>query len=343
MRKSAIAFLAVALIALLIQTACTHRGDRRPQQSAVDYATVSTPEFNADSAYAYVAAQVAFGPRIPGSAAHRRCAEYLTAQLRQWCDTVVQQPFTATLWDGSQAEGVNIIASLHPEQSRRILLAAHWDSRLWADHDPDSNHHRQPILGANDGASGVAMILELARVMQHMPPSVGIDFILFDLEDQGTPEWGSSQDANSWCKGSQHWARHLHQPYYSALYGVLFDMVGSKQPRFTYEDISREYAGGTLTKYWNTAAALGYANIFVGQYTDPILDDHYYINALAHIPTIDIVQNTPGRSFFEHWHTMGDNLDCIDRETLAIVARVTLKTIYGDFPYSDNTTVATGQ
>ena len=319
------------LVCLLLLAGCKHNNKPAAITAAVDYTQVAVPAFNADSAYRYVAEQVAFGPRTPGSASHARCATYLTNKLGQWCDTVITQPFTTVLWDGRTVKGSNIIGSLNTAASKRILIAAHWDSRLWADHDADETQHHSPIDGANDGASGVGVILELARCMAQMPPSVGIDFILFDVEDQGTPEWTSSHDNDTWCKGSQYWARNPHLPCYSALYGILFDMVGTQNPRFTKEEISVQFAPTTLNKVWEVAHALGYGNVFVNRNTDAILDDHYYVNQLAGIPTIDIVQNSEGHNFFPHWHTTNDNIDCIDATTLRTVGLVTLKTLYADY------------
>lgn len=309
-----------------------HRNSPTPNPATIDYTQVAVPDFNADSAYRYVERQVAFGPRVPGSASHKECAAYLVSTLRRHCDTVMTQSFGATLWDGREVKGQNIIASFRPDSQKRILIAAHWDSRQWADHDSDDSRHHTPIDGANDGASGVGVILELARCMSQQQPSIGIDFILFDLEDQGTPEWSTSHDAESWCKGAQYWARNPHQPCYTALYGILFDMVGTAQPRFTHEEISRKYASTTLDKVWSVARALGYGSSFPDLKTDPILDDHYYVNHLAGIPTIDIVQNSVEGNFFPHWHTTSDNIDCIETTTLKMVGTVVLKTIYGDYP-----------
>ena len=221
---------------LLLLAGCKNNTEVGPAQETTDYSQVAVPEFSADSAYRYVAEQVAFGPRTPGSKGHDQCARYLAAQLHRWCDTVFLQPFSATLWNGNGVKGQNIIGSLNPTSDKRILIAAHWDSRLWADHDSDESRHHSPIDGANDGASGVGVILELARVMSQMPPDVGIDFILFDTEDQGTPDWAEQRDNDSWCKGSQYWAQHPHQPCYTALYGILFDMVGTPNPRFTQDN-----------------------------------------------------------------------------------------------------------
>lgn len=329
--------LLTAAASLLLFFACKgNTGDSDtsdyPSAPSTDYTKVAIPEFSADSAYAYVEHQLSFGNRIPGSKSWERCADWLTAQMSRFCDTVIVQDFRAVLWDGSAVPGKNIIAQLNPKAERRILLAAHWDSRQWADQDPDESKQHSPVPGANDGASGIAVLMEMARIMSTMPPSVGVDFILFDVEDQGGTEWSGIHDQNEWCKGSQHWANNRHT-YASYAYGILFDMVGTHNPRFTKEGISRYFAPGLTDNLWAAAASLGHNDIFVNEATSEILDDHYFINTIAHIPTADIVQNSGNISFFEHWHTVTDDLNSVDRETLRIVADVAMKTIYGDFPH----------
>lgn len=311
---------------------CKHKQPERPSVQSIDYTQVIVPAFCADSAYRYTAEQLAFGHRIPGSKAWQQCADYLACQMQRWCDTVMVQDFKATLWDGSTMPGKNIVASLHPQVAKRVLLAAHWDSRSWADHDVNPDLQHSPVPGANDGASGVAALMEMARVMSQLPPSVGVDFIFFDVEDQGVPDWSETYDEHSWCKGSQYWARNPHIPYYTAVYGILFDMIGTPEPRFTKEYVSRQYAPGLTDKMWNCAAALGYGSVFVNQNTDPILDDHLYVNQLAGIPMVDVVQNSPTMSFFQHWHTTTDDMQSVNAKALDIVATVTMKTIYGDYP-----------
>ena len=317
---------------IFLLTGCKHKQEERLSAPSIDYTQVAIPVFNADSAYRYTEDQLAFGNRIPGSKAWQKCADYLVNQMQRWCDTVMVQGFRTTLWDKSVVPGKNIIASLNPQASKRVMLAAHWDSRQWADHDVDVSRQHNPVPGANDGASGVATLMEMARIMSAMPPSVGVDFVFFDVEDQGVPEWGEAYDENSWCKGSQHWAENRHVPYYSAVYGILFDMIGTPEPRFTKEYISRQYAPGLTDKIWNVATALGYGHVFVNKNTDPILDDHLYVNQLAGIPMVDIVQNSPNMSFFSHWHTTTDDLQSVNRDALRIVATVTMKTLYGDYP-----------
>lgn len=325
------------LAAILLAFMGCHNGTNNPSttENAVDYSQVAVPAFDADSAYQFVAYQVAFGYRTPGSAGQARCADYLARQMRRWCDTVMVQDFPATLWNGTQVRGKNIIASIEAregtENGRRVLLAAHWDSRLWADHDKDEANHHKPIDGANDGASGVGVLMELARVMSAQRPSVAIDFIFFDVEDQGVPEWADDYKDDTWCLGSQYWGQHPHVPYYSAVYGILLDMVGTEQPRYTKEQVSRQFASGPMNKVWAAAAALGYDKIFESTETDPILDDHFYVNRLTNVPMLDIVQNSKSCSFFEHWHTVEDNMQHVDRRSLAVTGEVIMKTIYGDY------------
>lgn len=301
----------------------------------IDYNAVSAPAFDADSAYRYVADQVACGYRTPGSEGQSCCAEYLVRQMRRWCDTVMVQNFPATLWDGREVRGKNIIASIEGKEgtpaNKRVLLAAHWDSRLWADHDPDKANHHKPFDGANDGASGVGVLMEVARAIATQPLDVAVDIIFFDIEDQGVPEWADVYKEDTWCLGSQYWSRNPHVPYYTAIYGVLLDMVGTQQPHYTKELVSRQYAGNIMNKMWSVADAMGYGGIFVNSETGPILDDHFYVNRLAGIPMIDVVQNNQECSFFKYWHTMGDNIEHVDENTLKIVGEVLLKMLYADY------------
>lgn len=296
----------------------------------VDYTAVDIPDFVADSAYRYVAEQLAFGPRVPGTKEHKQCAQYLTSKMQQWADTVYVQDFNTTLWDNSTVKGYNIIASFDLGNQNRVLLAAHWDSRAYADHDPNPDNHRKPILGANDGASGVAVLMEMARNMKVKRPDVGVDIIFFDVEDQGIPEFESDYRDNTWCLGSQHWAKTPHTMFYRAKYGILLDMVGNANPRYTKEEVSRTFAPGLVEKVWNVANQLGYGTSFVNQNTPAILDDHLYVNQIIQIPMIDIVQNQEGVSFFEHWHTINDNLDVIDKDALKQVAHVVYTILYSE-------------
>ncbi|MDE5736038.1 MAG: M28 family peptidase [Bacteroidales bacterium] len=324
--------LAAVFIALAVE--CVACRTAEPAEAVASKGRAATPaaHFDRDSAYAFVARQVAFGPRTPGSVAHDRCADYLYAVLAGCADTVIRQPFTAERWDGRAMQGVNIIACFAPENPRRVLLAAHWDSRPYADQEADSTLHRTPIDGANDGASGVGVLLEVARVLAAHAPAVGVDIVLFDLEDAGRPDFipYTPGDENTWCKGSQHWAAQPHTPGYTAAYGILLDMVGNRQPMFAQESTSLYYAADILDKVWAVAAESGYGAVFVPNRTGGIIDDHLFVNRLARIPMIDIIHKDFGTStgFFPQWHTLQDNMAQIDPNTLDIVGKTLLETLY---------------
>ena len=189
------------------------------------------PAFNADSAYAYCKAQCDFGPRTMNSEAHDRCGDWIMAKFRQFGCTVTPQRVTLDGYDGTPLRSTNIIASYRPELPERILLCAHWDSRPWADNDPDSANWRKPVMGANDGASGVAVLLEVARQLgsDTTKLNVGVDFVCFDAEDWGVPRWSTATDnGDSWALGAQHWSANPHKAGYKARFGILLDMVGGQ-------------------------------------------------------------------------------------------------------------------
>lgn len=293
---------------------------------------IEIPSFNQDSAYQFIAAQLAFGPRVPNTSGHTQCAAFLSEKLRTYTPSVYVQDAKVRAFDGTILNIKNIIASFNAEKQNRVFLAAHWDSRPFADHDKDPSKRNQPIPGANDGASGVGVLLEIARVIQKNPPSVGIDIILFDAEDYGPHDDSQQASENEdWGLGSQYWSRNTHIPGYRARYGILLDMVGAANARFPHEGFSRMYAPDILKKVWGTAKMLGYGDFFIDQPGAYINDDHYYVNTIRKIPTIDIIHLDPSSSngtFFEQWHTMDDDLDIIDPFTLKVVGETVLKVIY---------------
>lgn len=290
------------------------------------------PKFNADSAYAYTAKQVAFGPRVPGTKAHAACAKWIIEKLKGFSDTVYIQKFQAKTYDGVLRNGENIIASFSPKNPNRILLMAHWDTRPFSDHDKDKAKWNTPIDGANDGASGVGVLMELARQFHLHRPKIGIDIVLFDLEDWGPPAYlhlrGTEDD---WALGAQYWSRHPQVPGYSAKFGILLDMVGAKNSTFLKEGFSREYASYYVNLIWNTAKALGYDNYFPNRNGYSIDDDHTYVNKIAGIPSVDIIDLNPhsiNGTFWKYWHTSGDTMDKINKQTLNVVGEVLLNVIY---------------
>ncbi len=318
---------AVILIISLSILSCGGSGKKAKsvKKIAEPVKKVEIPDFNADSAYQYIADQVAFGPRVPETKAHKQCAEYLFNKMKSFTPDVQKQPFKARLANGKIVNGVNIIASFNPENRRRVLLGAHWDSRGWADMEPDQSKHKLPIDGANDGASGVGVLIEIARQLHMKSCGVGVDIIFFDLEDSG--DYGNN---TSWALGSQYWSKNLHIPNYRAMYGILLDMVGASNPLFTQEEHSRLFAPDVLKKVWAKAAKIGYEKYFVNTPTGGILDDHVYVNQEANIPMINIIhfdENTE-TGFFPHWHKLTDNLDQIDKTTLKVVGQTVLTVLY---------------
>lgn len=293
---------------------------------------VQVPEFNADSAYAYVARQVEFGPRVPNTEEHLAAAGFLTDKLGSFTDTVLVQDFLVRAYDGTLLNGKNIIGVVNPDAKTRVLLCAHWDTRPFADHDPDPEKQNIPIDGANDGASGVGVLLEIARQLHQQPPHIGVDIIFFDAEDYGPPQDHQKRGSgNWWALGSRYWANNPHDYNYYAKYAILLDMVGGKEAKFYMEGYSASYAPGILKKVWNTAHRLGFKDYFIFEEQGYIDDDHKAINEILKIPAIDIIHldnESTNSSFFEHWHTTHDNMENISRETLRVVGQTVLTVVY---------------
>jgi hypothetical protein len=292
---------------------------------------VEVPNFNSDSAYFFVEQQVNFGPRVISSKAWDNCSKYLTNKLESYNAKVIVQQAPITTYDQKKHTLRNIIGSYSPEKNNRIALFAHWDSRHIADYD--TINISQPILGANDGGSGVGVLLEIARNLDLKNPKIGVDIIFFDAEDYGQPENSKFPIMNdSWCLGSQHWSKNPHKQNYFAKYGILLDMVGGKDAKFWQESISSYYASNIIKKVWDVAHNIGYSNFFIYKNSPQIMDDHYYVNTIAGIPTIDIIEYDPfsKTNFNKHWHTHADNMNNVDRKTLKAVGQTVMNVIYSE-------------
>jgi Zn-dependent M28 family amino/carboxypeptidase len=284
---------------------------------------VPVPKFDMDSAYAFVAAQVAFGPRVMNTAAHDAAGEWMVGKLEEFGAKVERQTFTATAYDGTPLKSMNIIGRYNPEVQDRILLAAHWDTRHVADSKLETNPDAV-VHGADDGASGVGVLLEIARQLGQSAPHIGVDIVLFDAEDYGV----SSAGNESYAKGAQYYSNNLTG--IRPRYGILLDMVGSRDAEFAIEQYSQLYAPNVVRKVWKLAADMGYVRFFPQRQGAGITDDHYFVNTIAKIPMIDIISHREGSEgpFVAHWHTGDDNMDKIDKRTLRAVGQVVTALIY---------------
>lgn len=283
--------------------------------------------FDANIAYELIEKQLSFGFRIPGTNAHKQCSDWLFSTLKKYCDTFYYQKGKGiNPNDGKPIPIYNLIGSFNPKAKTRILFAAHWDSRPFA--DQDDKNPTLPILAANDGASGVAVLLELARNLKQKKTALGIDIILFDAEDLG-----NAKIENSFCLGSQYWGRNLHVANYTAQFGVLLDMVGGKDATFMWEENSNEYANWILVHTWQIAKELGYENYFQFKAIGAITDDHKYVYEATKIPMIDIIQYDEVSGFAPYWHTHDDNLLAIDKNTLHAVGNTILHLVFNPPKY----------
>lgn len=320
-------------VALTAQTSCSTNG-KQAKQEEVKEIQISVPEFDADSAYSYIQAQVNFGPRVPNTKEHQACGNYLAAKLEEFGAQVTNQYADLIAFDGTVLKARNIIGSYRPDTKKRVMLFAHWDTRPWADNDRNSANHRKPVLGANDGASGVGILLEIARRLQQQLPAIGIDILFFDAEDYGTSQFHTGrQDEDTWALGSQYWAKYPHVQNYNARFGILLDMVGGEGATFYQEYFSRKYAPSIVKKVWDKAHSLGHANYFIKQDGPSITDDHLYVNRLAKIPCIDIIpydEHNPHSNFGSFWHTVHDDMDGISRSTLNAVGQTVMAVIYNE-------------
>lgn len=328
--------LILSLLALFVgamvipRCSCTpdEPGKQGPDSPHVDtpkVPRVEGPAFSADSAFAFTQAQVDFGPRVPGTPGHAKCAEYIVAKMKAYGHSVtVQEAPTSTM--GKMVTMKNIFAQYKPERTDRILLVAHWDTRYIADRDTE--RQAEPIDGANDGASGVAVLLEVARVINEKDPNIGVDFLFVDAEDQGN----SGGAETSWCLGSQYWAQNVKSEYSKTVhFGILLDMVGGKGAVFPREGTSVRYAANAVEKVWSAAHDLGYGAYFVNSVTGETIDDNRFIIQYAGIPCIDIVHYDPSEQDYaptHHRHT--DNMDNIDPIVLSVVGDVVIDVLYNE-------------
>jgi len=284
---------------LVLLLSCQARGTpRRPR------------EFDGGHAFSYVEQQMQFGPRIPNTPAHERAGDWILAQLRTRADSVIVQQWTQQTRAGARLNLRNFLARFRPEVAERVLFLAHWDTRPHADQSQNLGQQRLPVPGANDGASGVAVLLGVADALKAKPPAVGVDLLFVDGED-----YGNFSDSTETLMGSQYFA--AHQPAgYPPLYAVLWDMVGDKDLRIGYEGNSQAFAPEVVDRVWRTAYDLGYGRYFVPQVESTLTDDHVALQK-AGIHAIDVVDFN-----YPYWHTPEDTIDKVSAASLQVVGDV---------------------
>ena len=301
-------------------TACGSTGTTATVQDSTDSVkTAQISTFDGNAALLLTRQQCEFGSRVPGTAAHSKCAEWLTTTLQAACDTVIVQTGTVQTATAGSLGIKNIIGVINPDATERLLLLAHWDTRPWADNDPDEANHKKPVMGANDGASGVGVLLQLARQLKADGTTLGVDILLVDAEDMGVDD-----NEESWGLGTQYWVSHPHVEGYNPLFGILLDMVGAPDATFTREYYSTQYAGGFVDLVWKQAAGSHFINAQGGAVTD----DHVFVNR-GGIPCVDIIdmRSDTGTGFCPVWHTVDDTMSGIDPVTLGEVGQTLLNVI----------------
>lgn len=288
------------------------------------------PQFIAENAYQHIQTQTAFGPRVPNSESHREAIQYFNNYFRQFAgqQSVFVQSFQLVVY-GDTLNLYNLIASFGTQHNDRILLAAHWDSRPRAEEDPVDPD--SPITGADDGGSGVGVLMELARLFSENEIPIGVDIILFDGEDYGNPS-----DLDHYFLGSRYWGNNPPVPGYRPRFGILLDMVGGENAVFPKEGYSMRFAPRLVDEVWSIAAEFGYENQFLNERGGFISDDHIIVEELTGIPMINIIHHRLGRTgnveFPPYWHTHDDNMDIIDKDVLQAVGDVLLELIYNRIP-----------
>ena len=289
----------------------------QPHQKGID---AQVPGFNGSKAYSYLTAQTDFGPRVPGSRAHEKCIAYLQKEMNKYADVVMLQPFSMTGYDNKTLTLNNLISSFNLSATTRILLLAHWDSRPRSDQDPDPKKQIRPVSGANDGASGVAVLLEIARCLKESKPNIGVDILFTDGED-----YGKEGDTKNYLLGAQYFAKNLPDGFRPA-FGILLDMIGDAQLEIRKERYSLNFAPDIVDLIWSTARDLG-----VQQFSDNrqgwVTDDHLPLNN-AGIKTIDLIDFNYPDETNRYWHTTEDTPDKCSPESLEAVGTVLLHVIY---------------
>lgn len=335
---SRICVVALTATPIMLATACGQK--KVTEEKKIQKLAMVVP-YSSDSAYRFIEEQVAFGPRVAGSEENRKCAEYIADKLKKFgADSIIIQDFRSQVHTGDDLRMRNIMGRFKgssPEADSKppVLLLAHYDTRPWADRDSKVENQTKPILGANDGASGVATLLAIAHQFSQQRPQVNVDLLFVDGEDYGrASDWENCD--STWCLGAQYWTANMPADYQSnrPRFGILVDMVGARNARFPREFISDRFAEQVVDKVWSMAAHTGHSRFFINEKGGSIIDDHYFINLNTGIPTIDIIDiaNAETGSFPPTWHTVNDNISQISRATLRYVGQTVSNVIYYEKP-----------
>lgn len=309
-------YLSITGLLLFFVVACgSGRNDSsgRETSATTDNTKMSSVSFDADSAYLYVERQVSFGPRVPNTTAHRLAGDMLVAELQRHGFTTTEQRADLTAYDGTILHARNIFGQINPDAGNRILLLAHYDSRPWADKDPDPEKRMKPVDGANDGASGVGVLLETARQLKALNSKAGIDILFVDAED-----YGEEENEDSWAMGARYFAQHPPVPGYAPKAAILLDMVGGNNAVFPREYFSQMQARTLNDSFYKAAVKAGHASLFPDRIGGAITDDHLELLKIG-IPAIDIIEYHSDSGFNPHWHTTSDTMENISGETLRAV------------------------
>ena len=281
----------------------------------------NVPRFDEDHAFSYLVAQCDFGPRNPGSDGYYACLDYLITELDQSANEIILQDFSYQEQRYNKRYNLeNIVARYNPDSEFQTIISAHWDTRPWADQEDLRQDRDQPIIGANDGASGVAILLELAKIMGENPPPIGVNLVFFDGEDLGVPGENST-----YCQGSRFFAKNLPIPRPDE--AINLDMVGDKQLVLPIERYSLEYHPKLVRHLWDRAKDMG-LDAFIGRVDYAIYDDHIPLNEIAGIPSIDIIDFKYPNSYANFWHTLNDIPENCSEESLGQVGALMVDYIY---------------
>ena len=281
----------------------------------------NVPRFDEDHAFSYLVAQCDFGPRNPGSDGYYACLDYLITELDQSANEIILQDFSYQERRYNKKYNLeNIIARFNPDAEFQTIISAHWDTRAWADQEDLRQDRDKPVIGANDGASGVAILLELAKIMGETPPPIGVNLVFFDGEDQGVP--GENE---TYCQGSRFFAKNLPIPRPDE--AINLDMVGDKQLVLPIERYSLEYHPELVRHLWDRAKDMG-LDAFIGRVDYAIYDDHIPLNEIAGIPSIDIIDFKYPNSYANFWHTLNDIPENCSEESLGQVGDLMVDYIY---------------